>query len=371
MNKHKFGSLMSACQNRRQFNKLLASVGIVAVSSRARSAWADNKQLEAFVWANYDQKEQYAGFLKKHPEGVSFAILTENDQARAKIRGGYRPDIVTPSEGYVPFFVNDGLLDQIDVSKLSHWNDIHPIMRDKNVGGGPNSERYFVPWVWGTNGVVYRKDLLPEYASKPTWDILWDPKLKGKIALRDAPNAVIVPAALKIGAKDPYTLTDDELAKIGDLLRQQRELVRFYWTTESEVQQALASGEIHAAYGWNSTYSLLAEKGVPAAFMGPKEGVPIWTDGYAFVKGSTADEQTKYDYLDSVLSVETGVFNLTRFGYGTTNEKSFQALPPEKLAQLGFDNREEILKHGLWAKAVPKDILRKMVELHNRVKSGF
>jgi spermidine/putrescine transport system substrate-binding protein len=356
---------------RRQFHKILASAGIVAASTRSRLAQADQKQLEVFCWANYNLKEQYAPFLAKNPQAPSFSILTENDQARAKIRSGYHPDIVTPTENYVPFFVKDGLLDPIDVSKLSHWNDVLKPMRDQNVAAGPNGERYFVPWVWGTNGVVFRKDFAPEYAENPTWKILWDPKFKGKIALRDAPNAVIIPAALIAGAKDPYDLTDDELKMVGEMLRKQRELVRFYWTTEAEVQQALSSGEISAAYGWNSTYAALKQTGAPVEYMVPKEGMPIWIDGYGIVKGGTADEQTKYDYLDAVLSPETGAFNIQKLYYGASNEKSFKMVSPDVLERLGFDKLDDIMKHGLWAKAVPQATLRKMVDLHNRVKSGF
>jgi len=361
----------SASVSRRQVHKMLASVGIVAASTRSRFARADEKQLEVFTWANYDQKEQYAPYMAKHQQPPSFSILSENDQARAKLRSGYRPDIVVPTENYLPFFVKDNLLDPIDVSKLSHWNDLLKPLRDQNVAAGPNGERYFAPWVWGTNGVVFRKDLAPEYADNPTWKILWDPKFKGKIALRDAPNAVIVPAALISGAKDPYALTDNELATIGEMLRKQRELVRFYWTTEAEVQQALSSGEIYAAYGWNSTYAALKEQNVPVSYMVPKEGMPIWIDGYSLVKGGTADDQLKYDFLDAVLSPETGAFNIQKMHYGSSNEKSFGMVSPEILSELGFDKLDDMMKHSLWAKAVPKETLRKMADLHNRIKSGF
>jgi spermidine/putrescine transport system substrate-binding protein len=356
---------------RRHFHKLLAAAGIVAASTRSRLAYADEKQLEVFTWANYDQKEQYAPYTAKHQQAPSFSILTENDQARAKIRSGYHPDVVTPTENYVPFFVKDGLLAPIDTAKLSNWNQVLKPLRDQNVAAGPNGERYFVPWVWGTNGVVFRKDAAPEYVDNPTWNILWDPKLKGKIALRDAPNATIIPAALIAGAKDPYDLTDDELKTVGELLRKQRELVRFYWTTEAEVQQALSSGEIDAAYGWNSTYAGLKERNVPVDYLVPKEGMPIWIDGFSLVKGGTADEQLKYDYLDAVLSAETGAFNISKLYYGSSNEKSFGMVSPEILERLGFDKLDQIMKHGLWAKAVPQATLRKMVALHNRIKSGF
>lgn len=356
---------------RRELHTLLASVGIAAGTVRSGTAVADEAQLQVFTWPNYNLAEQYAPYMKRHKRPPSFSILSENDQARAKLRGGYRPDIVVPSESYVPFFMADGLLEPIDVSRLRHWPELFAQMRDSKESMGPNGEHYHLPWVWGMNGVVFRTDLAPEYVDNPTWKILWDPKLKGKIALRDAPNAVIIPAALISGAKDPYALTDDELKVIGGLLRKQRELVRFYWTTEAEVQQALASGEIIAAYGWNTTFATLHDHGVPVTFMVPKEGMPIWIDGYSLVKGGPAPDQLKYDYLDAVLSPEVGAFNITKLSYGSSNAKAFSLVPPAELERLGFADVDHILKHGLWARAVPPATLRKMVDLHNRIKSGF
>src|SRR5215469_10077512 len=141
---------------RRHFHRLLASVGIAAVTAGSRTATADEAQLQVFTWANYNLPEQFAPFTAKHKQAPSFSILLENDQARAKLRGGYRPDIVVPTENYVPFFMKDGLLEPIDVSRLSHWPELLEPMRQSKESMGPNGEHYHLPWVWGMNGVVFR-----------------------------------------------------------------------------------------------------------------------------------------------------------------------------------------------------------------------
>jgi spermidine/putrescine transport system substrate-binding protein len=358
--------------DRREFNKILASVGIVSLSMPllARSA-RSAASLQVFTWANYNLPEQFSSYTEKYGQPPEFSILTENDEARAKLRGGFRPDIVVPTESYAPFFIKDNLLDPIDVSRLTHWPELFDKMRNTASTMGPNGEHYHLPWAWGTNGVVFRTDLAPEYVGNPTWTILFDPKFKGRIAMRDAPNGVIIPAALIMRAKDPYDLTDDELGAIGEMLRKQRELVRFYWKSEAEIQQALAAGEITAAYGWNTAYTTLKRQGVPVEYMVPKEGMPIWLDGYSLVKGGSAPDQQKYDYLDAVLSPECGAFNIQKLSYGASNRKSYSLVDAKLLADLGMANPDEILAKGLWAKVVPQATLRKMSDLHNRVKSGF
>jgi len=364
--------IRSGSLDRRQFNKLLASVGIVSVASPllAKSAGA-SAPLQVFTWANYNQPEQFAAYTEKYGQPPEFSILTENDEARAKLRGGFRPDIVVPTESYAPFFMKDNLLDPIDVSRLAHWPELFDKMRNNKSTMGANGEHYHLPWAWGTNGVVFRTDLAPEYVGNPTWSILFDPKYKGRIAMRDAPNGTIIPAALILKAKDPYDLTDDELAAAGEMLRKGRELVRFYWKSEAEIEQALAAGEIAAAYAWSTAYTALKRQGVPVEYMVPKEGMPIWLDGYSLIKGGSAPEQQKYDCLDAVLSPESGAFNIRKLSYGASNRKSYALVEPQLLAELGMSNPDDILAKGLWTKVVPQATLRKMSDLHNRVKSGF
>lgn len=326
--------------------------------------------LQVFTWANYNNPDLFAPFVAKYG-AVDFSILTENDEARAKLRGGYKPDLVVPTESYVPFFMHDNLLAPIDVSRLTHWPELFDRMRNAPTSIGPNGQHYHLPWVWGTNGVVFRTDLAPEYVGHPTWKILFDPKYKGRIALRDAPNGVIIPAALILGCKEPYDLTDAELDSIGEMLRKQRELVRFYWKTEAELQQALASGEIVAGYGWNTSYAMLKRQGVPVGYMVPKEGMPIWLDGYSIVRGGGASDDEKYAFLDTALSPETGAMAIRTLNYGSSNSKAFGLVDTALLDELGYGHVDEILTNGIWAKAVPPAVLRKMVDLHNRVKSGF
>ncbi len=48
-------------------------------------------------------------------------------------------------------------------------------------------------------------------------------------------------------------MTDEELAATRPLLEKMVSNSRFLWTDKTEINQALASGEIVAAYAWNET----------------------------------------------------------------------------------------------------------------------
>ena len=95
------------------------------------------------------------------------------------------------------------------------------------------------------------------------------------------------------------------------------------------LNRLMASGEIAVISGWNSTYATLKKQGVPVAFMMPKEGAPTWVDGYMMIKGGKAPEQEKYDFLDAVLSAESGAGLIEKLGYGAANKKSFDVADPK------------------------------------------
>ena len=361
--------LSSGVLTRREMNKLLASIGILSASGFGigRSALAASSSLQVFTWSSYDKPGLHTTFSEKYGGSPEFTLLTSNGEARAKVRSGFQPDLAAPSWSHAPFWKSENLIEKIDTSRLKHWPDLFGKMQSLEAG----DEKHYVPWSWGNTAVVYRKDLLPEYADNPTWGILWDEKLKGKIAIRDAIMGSVLPAGLYAGVKDAYNMTDDDLKKVGALMRKQRELVKFYWKGQADVQQALASGEVLASTGWNSTYATLKKQGVDVGFMVPKEGMPTWVDGYVMIKGGPAPEQEKYDFLDAVMTPEAGALIIEELGYGAANSKSWDIANPESIATLGIGDVHTAIRDSLWSVAVPVETKDKMVDLLNRVKAGF
>ena len=362
--------LSTGTLTRRQVNKMLASVGIISASmsgfGRSALAAADPSLL-VFTWSTYDKPNLHPTFIEQHGSSPGFTLFTSNGEARAKVRSGFQPDLAAPSWSHASFWMSEGLVEPIDTSRLDHW----PELFDKMHSLEPGDVKHYIPWSWGNTAVVYRTDLAPQYIDNPTWGILWDEELKGKIAVRDAIMGAVVPAGLFAGVKDAFNMTDEDLEVVGALMRKQRDLVKFYWKGEADVQQALASGEIIAATGWNSTYATLKKQGVPVGFMVPKEGMPTWVDGYMMIKGGPAPEQEKYDFLDAVMTPEAGALIIEELGYGAANKLSWDIADPESIATLGIGDVNTAIRESLWSVAVPTEIKNKMVDLLNRVKAGF
>jgi spermidine/putrescine transport system substrate-binding protein len=359
--------------SRRDVTRVLASVGIATVGTSLVPAPARAEGwLQLFTWSGYDIPELFPAFHAKYGKLPDVALYADNDEAFNKVRAGYQADIVCPSNASVQQWIDAGLLEPLDTARLPNWAGLFDQFKGMRGTTGPGGEIYYAPWSWGNSSIVFRTDLAPEYAGREnhTWKILWDQKYAGKIAFRDNWAGTTIPAALVLGLGDPWHMTDEDIEKVREALIEQRPLTKFYWTSEADAQQAVASGELVAMYAWNSAYAALKKEGVPVEYMIPKEGLLTWADGHVLMKTHIGSDEERYDFLDATLSVETGKYMIETYNYGATNRESFAVADPAVIESLGMSDPVAVLDGSLWYETVPPDIKAKLVNVHDEVMAG-
>ena len=347
--------LATGQMSRRQFNQSLMALGatMVMMPAGSRSAFAaSGDHPTVFTWEGWDVPELHQPYLAKHGESPNMAIFGDEEEAFAKMRAGFKVDLTQPCTYKVPIWKDAGILDPIDTSRLSTWDDIIPSL--KTIPGTyEGNNQYFFPTDWGLTSVLYRADLAPEYVDNESWGILWDPKYKGRLSMADSLIDGVMVAAIYIGAKDPFNMTDDEMAKTRAALKEQLPLMRYYWTSPADIEQALASGELVATSAWNSSYAALKKEGLDVRYTSPKEGAMTWVCGFCLMSDHDPAKLDRiYDYLDAYASVESGVFALTEYGYGHGNINAFAKVEqdsPGLLKELGYSvNVDETLNAGIF-----------------------
>ena len=347
--------LATGQMSRRQFNQSLMALGatMVMMPMGSRSAFAgSDDHPTVFTWEGWDVPELHQPYLAKHGESPNMAIFGDEEEAFAKMRAGFKVDLTQPCTYKVPIWKDAGILAPIDTSRLSTWGDIIPSL--KTIPGTfEGSNQYFFPTDWGLTSVLYRADLAPEYVDNESWGLLWDPKYKGRLSMADSLIDGVMVAAIYIGAKDPFNMTDDEMAKTRAALKEQLPLMRYYWTSPADIEQALASGELVATSAWNSSYAALKKEGLDVRYTSPKEGAMTWVCGFCLMSDHDPAKLDRiYDYLDAYASVESGVFALTEYGYGHGNINAFAKVEqdsPGLLKELGYSvNVNETLNAGIF-----------------------
>jgi spermidine/putrescine transport system substrate-binding protein len=362
-------ALWSGRLSRRDIAKAFAAAGVimttVPLSAVRRSALAQ-EEITLFTWTGYDDPEFYQKYVEMHGAAPTFALYGDEEEALLKMKGGYDPDVVMPCSYKVQKWYDADVLEAIDTSRITHWGDIFDSLRSMSVveiGGNT----VWVPADWGQTSVLYRTDLAPEYVGNESWNILWDPKYEGRLAIFDSLIDGVAVAAIVAGL-DPFNITDDQIETVRAKMAEQRPLLRFYSNDLTSMEQALASGELVAATAWNQSYVTLKNEGHPVAFMNPKEKAMTWVCGLSIVKGTKSIDKA-HDLIDAFLDPRARAKEITEFGYGSATKAGFDLVDDDTLAELGLPrDPTELLQSGLFQ--LPMANEEKLQMMFEAVKAG-
>ena len=158
-----------------------------------------DRPVTLFQWEDYTDQAFLAEYQTTRREKPQTAIFADEDEAFAKMRAGFKPDVMGPCYYEFPRWREAGLLKPIDTARLKNWNKISATLRTLPGIDAGNGRVWFVPHYWGNTSITIRTDLAPEYAQSQSWEILFDPKYKGRIAVLDGVDDVVPFIARMIG----------------------------------------------------------------------------------------------------------------------------------------------------------------------------
>jgi spermidine/putrescine-binding protein len=215
--------------------------------------------------------------------------------------------------------------------------------------------------------------LAPEYSGPEnhSWKILWDPKYSGRIAQSGAMQEAVLPTALLLGIEDPFTMSDDDIQRIRTKLVEQRELLRYYWSSDSDIEQSMAGGELVAAYAWNSSYTRLLKEGVNVEWMNPKEGILTWCDTQVLLNSGSASDDEKYDYLNATLEPSAGKFMIEEFGFGSANKLAFDIADKTLVKEFGYTDPQSLIEGSKLFEMWDPSVRDKCIPMFEEVMAGF
>lgn len=367
------GAVREGKLSRRKFTKglLAAGVALTTVPLPARRALAaGGDQATYFTWGGYDIPELFGPYQEKNGALPNFAIFGGSEEALTKMRGGFVVDVSHPCNQAMPRWVQTGLFQPIDTSRVANWGDVIPELVDLPGNDAEAGKVWMAPFDWGQTSVTYRTDLV-ELEGEESWDILWDPRYSGRLGSLASGGDAWWCGAIKAGVDFANIDTPEAFDKIAAVMREQRPLIRLYTDDTTTLEQALSAGEMVASMTWNSSAVLLQTEGVPVKFAKPKEGALTWVCGVMIHKDAPNLDRA-YDVIDSLLSVETGHFMINDWGYGHSNSKAFDKFDDATLAGLGLSkNPVEILQAGHFQQPQTQEWETRMNELFEQIKAGF
>src|SRR3954454_502381 len=191
--------------SRRVLMAMAAQSALLASSSGLTRA-AQGGSLTVLDWAGFDDKLYWANFKNSHPDArVSFEFGGSDADIFAKMSAGDQAGVFHPYNGWLQFYVAEGLVEELDSSRFSNWSKIADRFKEL---GQFDGKQYFVPYDWGFSSVLYRTDLAPEAGE--SLDSLFNPDYAGHISMiDDGASAVSVSAA--VHGWDATNLTPEQM----------------------------------------------------------------------------------------------------------------------------------------------------------------
>ena len=235
-------------------------------------------ELNLFVWTDYIPQDILDCFEAVYGIKINRDEYSSNEEMYAKLTGGATSyDLVQPTNNFVAPMIRNGLLQQLDKSKLPIMSNFAP--EYLNLPFDPNNE-YTIPYEAGTDAIVYNSDVITQ--APTSWADLWKPDCASKnMIMLDGAHDIIGAALLSLGydvnSKDPKQL-DEAKAKLKELAP----CIKIY--DSDSPKTALIAGDADLGITWTGDAFLAGQENPAIKYVYPKEGAILWQDNWAMLK---------------------------------------------------------------------------------------
>jgi spermidine/putrescine transport system substrate-binding protein len=322
----------------------LLAYGCSESTSPSSNESSEPTTLYYFTWSDYVDQASIAGFEKSHHVRVVVDTFSSNEELLAKVQTGMTGyDVVVPSDFMAGIIGRLGLLAELDGSRIPNSGQLEEVLQ--HLPFDPE-HRYAIPYLWGTVGIGYDSDVVPE--APQSWKALWDPGYAGRISMLNDEREVFGVALKTLG----YSLnsqSEQEIRQARDLLITQKPLVKAY--TSEQFDQLLVSGEVAMAHAWGGPVARAMRERPAIRYVIPQEGGTIWTDCLA-VLATSSQQSLAMDFINYLLDEQVATQNSQRLLFASANRLVRNQLPVEIRNNPAVYPPEEAMSRMEWMEDV-------------------
>lgn len=298
---------------------------------------AEGEKTKLYVvnWKDYgsDDEEFIAQFEEAYNCEIVNTYMSSEEELLTKLRTSKAGeiDVCLPNCTILPAAIEEGLLAEIDTTKLENFEGMFERFKTQAECFGEDGNMYAVPFVWGSTAIAYNTEVFKE--APKSINVLFDEKYSGKIAYRDDYNDAVMAAAIALG-QDPNNPSD--LDAIKAKLLEQKPLNKTYWKTGDEFSKLFAGKQVDVGLMWSGQSAWMKQEGEPIGFVVPEDGGIGWVDNWAIPEGSQ-NKDLAYAFIDWMISKDFQHNWAVNGGPAPVNQAAAEAVDPEYAASAGMD----------------------------------
>ncbi len=301
----------------------VAALLIIVVSVAGGS---DTLELNVYNWGEYisdgsdgslDTVKAFEAWYEEtygEKVHVNYTTYASNEDMYAKLKSGaVSYDVIIPSDYMIARLANEDMLLPLNFDNIPNYQYIEDQFR--GLYYDPDNT-YSIPYTYGVVGVIYDANQVDE-ADAGGWDLMWNPKYKGKILQfnnsRDAFGTAMYRAGIDVNTTDKSQWE----AALQSLL-EQRPLVKAY--VMDEIYNALESGEAAiGAYYAGDYFTMLDAQAddVDLRFYYP-DPTNYFIDAMC-IPSCCENKELAEVFINFMLSQETAVANAEYIYYASPN----------------------------------------------------
>ena len=284
-----------------------------------------NGQVIVYNWGEYIDPEIIDLFEEETGIDVIYEEFETNEIMYPKIQSGaIAYDVVCPSDYMIQRMIENDLLAEINYDHIPNLKYIGDNYMKMSRQFDPEN-KYSVPYLWGTVGILYNKKMVDEPVD--SWGILWDKKYEDSILMQDSVRDAFAVALKYLG----YSLnsTDlDELEAAKNLLIEQKPLVQAY--VIDQVRDKMIGGEAALGVIYSGEALYCQQENPDLDYVIPKEGTNIWIDSWVIPKNAKNVENAEA-FINFLCRPDIAKMNFDYITYSIPNTAGRDLIDDESL----------------------------------------
>lgn len=308
---------ISACSN-------TANSTLNSANSEAGAAndSATSNVLSVYNWGEYIDPEVITMFEEETGIKVNYDMFETNEEMYPRIeKSAASYDCICPSEYMIEKMIKNGLLQELDISSMKYFNNIN---KEKlgMMAQVDTDNKYAVPYMCGTVGILYNKTLLDEkkLPYPKSWADLFKEEYKDEILMQNSVRDAFM-VALKKNGYSMNSTDANQLDKATEDLLAQKPLVQAY--VVDQVRDKMIAGEaaIGVIYSGEVIYikTEAADNGYEYKYVLPEEGTNVWIDGWV-IPSNAKNVENANKWIDFMCREDIAKLNAEFITYESPND---------------------------------------------------
>jgi putrescine transport system substrate-binding protein len=315
-----------------------ATISCALLLTAAAPARAE-ETLNLYSWADYFPEATIKAFQRETGIRVIYDTFDSNEVLETKLSAGASGyDVVVPNASpHLARQIPAKLYRELDRSKLSQYGNLDPDLMKVLASADPGN-RYAVPWMWGTTGLIYNRAAILKRIPDAQFDslgLLLNPANAARlkdcgIAIADSAGEMI-PAALAYLGKTPFSMDKGDIDVAAATIRQIVPYVKTFVTAGQS--NGLAEGEICLAFGYSGDAFIAqnrakeAGNGITIDYALPHELLLTWIDTLA-IPADAPHPNNALLFINFMLRAKSAADATTAYGFSSGNKAALALLDP-------------------------------------------